>query len=180
MAGKKGTTHVDLGKQPEGKPMLRIRNISGYGICLPSADPKRIDLVLSPHQEVIDPGEMWANDRYLRAALESGLIEVEWVERTQMPRTLPTTEDVPLDLRPENKFDCNYALQLALTLNVDDVLSNIRVNVKVPETSMTDVSFMKGRMLPILRMALWLEPRLQNRARVIKAIKTRMDEIRVM
>ena len=39
---------------------------------------------------------------------------------------------------------------------------------------------MKNRFARVLKLAQWLEPQLQNRKAVLKALDKRLDEIRVM
>lgn len=165
-----------LDEKPEGLTHLRLRNPTtrtfeiGGGVAG--------DLHLPPQAELSVDGTKWMRNRALRALVSEGELQAEWVDDLFTPRNLPSLEEAPDDARPDNPIDRMYAQEICLKTDTQKVLELIKVKILVYGSNEPNVQFYKTRMLPILKLAQWLEPQVQNRAPVIKALESQIQFIR--
>jgi hypothetical protein len=165
-----------LDQPPEGR-LLRVRNVSPFGLAIPSTG-KESDIFLGVQGEVVISAE-WAKNPNLRRVVGNGHVEVEWVSEGYLPRAVPDPDMAPEEARPETVFDTAYAREIALAKTAD-ALERINHQIISPDTGGADIRFMKGRFLKILKFARWMEERVQNRQEILKAIDHRLQEIQAM
>jgi hypothetical protein len=176
---KRSALESVLDAPQDGREWLRVRNITNGMLVIPCTNGEAKDIVLLPFEEVAPKGAAWLTSRPLRSMEKAERIELEWVDQRFMPRELPNLDAAPPDARPEKSVDKNMSIQIALQ---DDAraLELIAINVFQPGAEATDVKFMKTRMEPVLKLAVWLEPQYRNRRQVNAALKRRLEEIRVL
>lgn len=174
---KKTTKLTDLDQIAEGMA-LRVRNITAQVLVFSSQNGQPA-IVLNPQHETVAPSD-WAKNRSLRKAYAAKQIQVEVVEPTYEPRSVPSVDKAPDEARPVQGYDRVYAQNVVLCTNVEEALTWVNVTVRELDTQTVDVRFMKQRFLPILNYVKWAEPQLQNRKEVLTAARKRIDEIRAM
>lgn len=161
----------------EGAKVLLVRNVSQVRLHIPYSREEP-ELALGLQEEQVFPAGI-AKFPALRNALQLGLVEATWVDSSFQIRHIPDPDSAPEPARPENPIDRAYAVEIAYQPEVVS-LERIALTVHIPNLEDVDVSFMKNRFARVLKLAQWLEPQLQNRKAVLKALDKRLDEIRVM
>ena len=163
---------------PEPDMVLLVRNESDQTYCLQGSGGQA-DIVLFPQQECL-AASPWTKDAALRRYVHEKKLTAEWVAQTYQPFALPEITSAPEEILPDSDYDRNYAHEIAITRDLDKAHDLINQKANIRFTTTLDVPWMKTRMAKILRLALWLEEQIQDRAKVKSDIKQRLDEIDAM
>ena len=157
---------------------LLLRNASPEVLIVKSDNSANSDVVLGLQAEVVVPEE-WARNRGLRNLIAVGKVAFAWVDLLHEPRELPRLEDAPMEIVPDQSYEREYARQIAFRPE-PEAHAAIGVTVRLPNTGETDTRYMKEVFRRVLELAKWLEERIQNRPKVLRALDRRIDEIRAL
>ena len=154
---------------------LRIRNVSQNIIVMQEGSE---GLSLAPFEEQIVDAKKWRVNRPMREKVARGDFLVSVADIYDSPRSVPSMDSAPIDSLPETTYDRNYTRTI-LIVPEEEAIDMIN-DESVMEGGEVNVRFMKGRMLKILRGVEWAEPQVQNRKKVLQAVKEHISQIREM
>lgn len=156
---------------------LRVKNVTGQPMVFRGINAD--DLVLGPFREKIVAAGPWVKNRFLRDALAKFQVVISVADEYDSPKELPNLDDAPVEAQCETAFDRNYAWHALTTDNESETIEMLN-ELSTLEDGTVNINFMKTRMKKILHCVQWAEPQVQNRKRVLAAIKERLDYIRAL
>lgn len=166
---------VLLDQPPSGQHLL-ARNVSHETLVF--GGPGFGEIALGVQEEQVLPAT-WAKNKGLRKFVQEKRVAVSWVSETYEPRILPVIQEAPPDILPDDKYQQNFAMQIALS-GAEHAKEMIGVTARQGEAREIDINYMTTNFRKILKLADWLEERIQNRKPVRRAINDRLAEIRKM
>lgn len=187
MATRKKTTAATAGSANLNQPPadagtgLLIRNISKEIYTVAADRPEFRDFVLHAQEENVFPKE-YASNRNLRKVADSGALVFEWVGPDFQPRVLPRIDEAPDELvLGLNDFEKQFAMHIATSNDQADVTALITdTKARRAGSQNEDLKYTKDKLRQILKLAEWLEKKIQNRPAVLAAIDQRVDSIRAL
>lgn len=154
---------------------LRVRNISPNAVAVDGKREGAGEIVLAPHEETIVGAQQWRAVRFFREAVTGGKLEIAVADVYDTPRQLPNLDAAPEPT--ETIYDKNYAQHILTTNDENEALDMVREQSFNEDTTL-NVRFMKTRKHKILKVVEWAEPQLQNRKRVLTAVREELGKIR--
>ena len=168
---------ADLDQPPEGK-FICIKNTTRSTVGIGVLECKGTDIVVPMLCEaVVDPS--WTKNRNLRTLIKKGWVTVSWVDEWHEPFKVPTIEEVPADIRPDNRIEEQFAFQIAYDES-DDAIEKANTQVRQRGNNQLDLPYMRNKMVKVLATADWLEERVRNRPKVRKAIQMALKKAQAL
>lgn len=170
-----------LRQPPEGDGLLLIRNVSNSTFIISPDKPGMAEFAIRPQQETVVAKEN-ATNRNLQKPVQAGDLVVSWVAPDYQVRELPRLDEAPDELLLNlNDYEKQFAYHIAASNDTADVV-DLASNTKARRMGdgREDMKYTKDRLRQILKLAEWLEQRMQNRQEVLEAIDQRVDVIRAM
>ena len=165
---------VVLGEPQDGQKLL-VKNIYPGGISISPVGDTKTGIELKPKEHVLVEAS-WGKNPDLLKFIRLGFIRCEYVDAAEYIESYPDPQSAPPELQVENAYERQVAMTIAQS---DDTVALKWANTVVnqPDSSEPDIPFMRKNLYKIFKLAIWLEERLENRPKIIKALKDSLKRI---